>query len=164
MRSRKYNEKKTPRHGRWFDSIAEADRATELLAMLARGEIRNLMFQPRFVLQAAFTDNVGVRERAIRYTPDFQYEKRLANGEWPEEIRKIVAVEEVKGKRTDAYIMRRKLFRKQYCTDLIFPSGQRISANYTFREIGVEQKSSRRTKLSKKLQARVVGGAEKEMG
>ena len=56
-----------------FDSKAEGDRYLELRAMQERGEIHGLGVHPKFLLQPAFTTEVGERVRAITYTPDFDY-------------------------------------------------------------------------------------------
>ena len=72
--------------------------------------ISDLTLQPQFVLQDAVVLRPGDKRdkrnflRPMRYTADFRY--RNAAGCW--------IVEDVKGKRTEAFNMREKLFRAKY--------------------------------------------------
>ena len=86
-----------------FASIAEARRYDELRLMELAGAITNLVLQPRYILQKAFTSNEGEKVPAITYTADFRY---LEEGQ--------VIVEDVKGRQTDASRLRQKLFMKRY--------------------------------------------------
>ncbi len=91
-----------------FDSKAESKRAFELLAMQDAMYIFGLEFQPEFVLQDSFRRN-GKAHRAIKYISDFKY--RTDKG---------VFIEDVTGKRTAEYQIKKKLFLKKYGDDYIF--------------------------------------------
>ena len=94
----KYHNKKTTVGGISFDSRAEANRYCELMLLLERGEIRNLKLQPEFTLTEAFITPTGIREKRMCYRADFSYEQ---DGR--------TVVEDVKGVRTEAYKIKRKL-------------------------------------------------------
>lgn len=94
----KYHNRKTKVSGITFDSRAEANRFCELRILLGRGIIKNLKLQPEFTLTEAFTSPDGAREKRMCYRADFSYEK---DGK--------TIVEDVKGVRTDAYKIKRKL-------------------------------------------------------
>ena len=100
----KYNAKKTVVDGIEFDSIREAERYREL-KLLERGkEIRNLVLQPRFLLQDKFVDKHGKTHRKIEYVADFLYIDKDDKA----------IVEDVKGVLTDVYKIKKKLFLKIY--------------------------------------------------
>lgn len=87
-----------------FDSRKEARRYEELMALLRLGKIRDLRLQQDFTLQEAYTTPEGRRIRAIRYRADFVYidcatERRV--------------IEDVKGRRTDVYMMKRKMMAQR---------------------------------------------------
>lgn len=74
-----------------FDSIAEAERYLQLLAMEQAGDIQQLRVHPQFVLQQSckrVSHGKRVTIRAITYTADFMY---IENG--------VTVVEDVKGTR-----------------------------------------------------------------
>lgn len=98
----KYNNKKTQVDMYVFDSIAESKRYKELALLEKAGKITGLELQPRFLLQEAFRKN-GKTYRKIEYIADFQY---IENGQ--------VIVEDVKGKETEVFKLKRKLFEKKY--------------------------------------------------
>lgn len=99
----KYNAVKSECDGVVFDSKKEAGRY-EFLKMLARaGKISNLKLQPRFLLQDGFIYG-GKKERKIEYVADFQYIDEHGTS----------IVEDVKGKKTDVYKLKRKLFLYKY--------------------------------------------------
>lgn len=100
----KYHNKKTTVNGITFDSRLEAARYQELLVLERGGFISALSCQPKFLLQDGFEYD-GKKERAIYYIADFQY---LDNdtADW--------VVEDVKGKRTEVYKLKRKLFLAKY--------------------------------------------------
>ncbi|NLF00899.1 MAG: DUF1064 domain-containing protein [Anaerolineales bacterium] len=85
-----------------FASKAEARRYEVLRARERVGEIQNLELQPQFALLSPFECR-DERISGIRYTADFRY---LEGGE--------VVVEEVKGRETRDFVLRRKLFLKRY--------------------------------------------------
>ena len=85
-----------------FDSIAEARRYQELKLLEKAGEISCLKLQPRYLLQEGFKKN-GKTYRKIEYVADFRY----FNGE-------KVIIEDVKGKETEAFKIKHKLFEYIY--------------------------------------------------
>ena len=91
--SSKYRNRKTVIDGITFDSKKEGQRYQELKLLQRAGKIRNLRMQVEFEL---IPKQAG--ERACKYKADFVY--HLA-GE--------MVVEDVKGKRTREYIIKRKL-------------------------------------------------------
>jgi uncharacterized protein DUF1064 len=92
--------------GHEFPSKAERDEYLYLRDRLARGEIRNLRLQPRFVILEAFHDPLDGRlYPALHYTPDFIFEEAP---DW----RTVVI--EVKGRIFRDYPLRRHLFRERY--------------------------------------------------
>lgn len=95
----KYGNRKTIAHGVQFDSKAEAARYCELLLLVRAGEITQLRLQPRFQVVPKVDG-----ERAVHYIADFEYMD--ADGKH--------IVEDVKGKRTKDYVIKRKLFKWQY--------------------------------------------------
>lgn len=101
----KYGARKTVIDGIEFASGKEAKRYAELRLMEKAGEIRDLELQPRYVLQEAFTDAMGAKQRPITYRADFRYFD-LRRGE--------TVVEETKGFKTADYKLRKKLFLAKY--------------------------------------------------
>lgn len=102
----KYHSKPVEIEGIRFDSIAESRRYADLLLMVKVGEISGLVVHPRYELQPAFRYN-GRMERAITYTPDFEY---FTPDGWK-------VVEDVKGgsaTKTEAYSIRRRLFIRKF--------------------------------------------------
>lgn len=87
-----------------FDSLSEMRRYLELKLLLAAGEITNLKVHPRYLLQAGFKYK-GKVERPIYYEGDFAYLEATTGA---------LVVEDVKGKPTQAYRLKRKLFLAQY--------------------------------------------------
>lgn len=98
----KYRNKKTQVDMYVFDSIAESRRYKELALLQKAGEIRNLELQPRFLLQDSFKKN-GKTYRKIEYIADFQY---IEKGK--------IIIEDVKGKETEVFKLKRKLFEYRY--------------------------------------------------
>ena len=98
----KYRNKKVQIDMYVFDSIAESKRYKELALLQRAKKIENLQLQPKFLLQESFRKN-GKTFRKIEYIADFQYEE---NGK--------IVVEDVKGKETEAFKLKRKLFEKKY--------------------------------------------------
>ena len=97
MRS-KYGNKKITVGGETFDSRREYDRYRELVLLVRAGKIHDLVRQVKFELVPAQREGKKVVERAVYYIADFTY--------W--EGDKMI-VEDAKGVRTDAYILKRKL-------------------------------------------------------
>ena len=107
----KYKAQKVVVDGELFDSKREARRWTELRLRERAGEIRNLRRQVKYVLLPAQRepDTKGKRggtvkgrviEREVAYYADFVYEDAFSG--------KLI-VEDAKGMRTDAYILKRKM-------------------------------------------------------
>ena len=101
----KYKNKKTVVEGCTFDSKKEAKRYTELMQMWRDGKIDELRLQVPFELIPKQMQDGKVIERACKYKADFVYLDN-ASGE--------VVVEDVKGKRTPEYIIKRKLMLYRY--------------------------------------------------
>lgn len=97
-RRNKYGARRTFLDGRWFDSAAEAKRYTTLRLLERAGCIRDLKCQPAFRLYGAGGTLV------CSYRADFQYDIVRADGAG----RRVV--EDVKGKRTEAYKIKARLF------------------------------------------------------
>lgn len=100
----KYNAKKITIDGHDFPSKREAERYCELKLFLKAGEIRNLVLQPRFLLQDEFFDKNGVKHKKIEYVADFFYIDKEGRN----------VVEDVKGVLTDVYKIKKKMFLKKY--------------------------------------------------
>lgn len=99
----KYRNKKTTIDGIKFDSIAEGMRYKELKLLEERNYITDLKLQPKFELQAKYTNNKGEHIRAITYRSDFSY---IENGK--------IIVEDVKGMETKEFKLKKKLFEYKY--------------------------------------------------
>ena len=98
----KYRNKKVQVDMYVFDSIAESRRYKELSLLQKVGKIENLQLQPKFLLQESFKKN-GKTYRKIEYIADFMY---LQDGK--------TVVEDVKGKETEAFKLKRKMFEHNY--------------------------------------------------
>lgn len=98
----KYHNKKVQIDMYVFDSIAESRRYKELKLLERAGKISELELQPRFLLQESFRKN-GKTFRKIEYIADFQY---IENGK--------IVIEDVKGKETEVFKLKRKLFEHEY--------------------------------------------------
>ena len=103
-RRNKYNAKKRTIDGHTFPSKREAERYCELKLFLKAGLIRNLVLQPRFLLQDEFFDKNGVKHKKIEYVADFLYIDNDGKA----------IVEDVKGVLTDVYKIKKKMFLKIY--------------------------------------------------
>lgn len=119
MRS-KYGARKAVVDGITFDSKKEANRYRELKLLECAGEIGNLRLQVPFELIPAQYEETGevykkgknkgkpkrgkCIEKAVVYYADFVYQNMGSDR----------IVEDVKGMRTAAYIIKRKLFRWRY--------------------------------------------------
>lgn len=94
----KYNAKKVCVDGITFDSKAEAKRYQELRLLEKGGAISDLQRQVTFILIPAQYKGKTCMERACKYIADFVY---VENGNR--------IVEDVKGAKTQEYIIKRKL-------------------------------------------------------
>jgi Protein of unknown function (DUF1064) len=102
----KYGAKPIEFEGIRFDSQAEYRRYVELKLMVNSCDISDLAVHPKYELQPSFKYN-GKTERAITFTPDFEYITREG---WK-------VVEDVKGgnaTKTEAYSIRRRLLIRQH--------------------------------------------------
>lgn len=98
----KYGANKCSYNGIRFDSQKERDRYIELSNLQRAGVIQDLKLQVPFVLQDGFEIN-GKKVRSIKYIADFTY---MQDGE--------VVIEDVKGKRTQVYDIKKKMFMYRY--------------------------------------------------
>ena len=98
----KYRNKRVELDGYTFDSKAEARRYGELKLLHQAGEIQELQVHPRYTLLDPF-ECKGVRYRSIVYEGDFEY---VENG------KRIC--EDVKGKVTAVFALKKKLFVNRY--------------------------------------------------
>lgn len=101
----KYGNRKVQLDGYTFDSKAEARRYMELKLRIAAGEIVNLMVHPRFEIIPAFVDNMGRKVRGVDYVADFEYQEMPSGNR---------VVEDVKGRATEAFKIKSKLFRLKW--------------------------------------------------
>lgn len=106
MTYNKYRAKKTTVDDIEFDSYMEAKRYRQLVTLEMAGEISDLVLQPKFRPMDSYKYN-GKAIKAIDYIADFMYR----------EDGKLI-VEDVKGMRTPAYIIKSKLFIKKYILEL----------------------------------------------
>jgi hypothetical protein len=98
----KYHAIRTQLDGYTFDSKAEAKRYAELRLLERAGEIRNLTVHPRYPLE--------VNEvRICVYVGDFSYNLRIYDPRVGTAWWKAM-VEDVKGVKTPAYRLKKKLF------------------------------------------------------
>ena len=115
MRYGKYGNRKVTVDGVVFDSKREAARYKELKLLQEAGEIKGLQMQMPFELIPAkyehferFSEKTGKKlkdgvrcvEKSCVYLADFVYQD-VKTGEW--------IVEDAKGHKTEAYIIKRKL-------------------------------------------------------
>ena len=98
----KYYNQPTVIDGIKFDSKKEAYHYMELKLLQSAGIISNLELQPKFILQESFKKN-GKTYREISYKADFKY---IEKGQ--------VIVEDVKGKETEVFKIKHKLFEYRY--------------------------------------------------
>lgn len=112
----KYHSRKVHRDGLTFDSIKEYNRWKELQLLERAGEIKELKRQVKFTLiptKREFCGEIGgnglfkkgkVIEHACTYIADFTYISRPGQ----------YVVEDVKGVKTDVYVIKRKLMLDKY--------------------------------------------------
>lgn len=101
----KYGARLTVENGLIFDSAREARRYRELVLLQKAREIEDLRRQVRFLLIPAQRVDGKLAERECAYVADFVYRDR-ATGK--------TVVEDAKGVRTQAYIIKRKLMLERY--------------------------------------------------
>lgn len=122
-RHSKYNSRKTEIDGQQFDSKLEAKRYLVLRDRQEQGVICDLELQPTFILQDRYqyinADGMKRTLRPIEYRADFRYTD--AHGQ--------TVVEDVKGRKTAVYQMKKKMFIKRYHTECEFREIYRESIN-----------------------------------
>lgn len=91
-----------------FDSKKEANRYSELKLLLKTGKIRDLELQKEYILQDSFKINNKTR-RKITYKADFTYITTSDDK---------LHVEDVKGFKTDVYMLKKKMFEYKYKIEL----------------------------------------------
>ncbi|WP_407399628.1 DUF1064 domain-containing protein [Treponema sp.] len=96
---RKYGNHKVEIDGFIFDSKREAVRWQQLKLLERAGQISALKRQVKFDLLPSQKNEFGKTERAVSYIADFTYYDKDGH----------LVVEDTKGFRTDAYILKRKL-------------------------------------------------------
>lgn len=104
----KYHARKTDVDGIMFDSLKEAGRYQELKLMERAGAIKDLVLQPEFELIPGYVNANGQRIRPTKYRADFMY--------YDNDYKKPI-VEDVKGIKTEAYKIKKKLFEYLYADE-----------------------------------------------
>ncbi len=99
----KFGNKRRTVAGISFASGKEADRYLELDLLQTQGIIKDLKLQVRFTLQDGYTNGRGEKIRKMYYVADFVY----TDAETGETV-----VEDVKGAKTQVYLLKKKLFEK----------------------------------------------------
>lgn len=84
-----------------FDSKSEMDYYKYLLELEAKGDIKNIELQPKFVLIPSYVDFNGKKIREIKYIADFKFFDVEAN-KW--------IIIDVKGMPTEVAKLKRKMF------------------------------------------------------
>ena len=102
----KYGAQKTTVDGIKFDSKFESERYGELSLLERSGAISNLKMHPKFILQEGFKCK-GHAIRSITYSADFSYT-----------FKGQTIVEDVKGEKTQVYMLKKKLFLHKYQKDI----------------------------------------------
>lgn len=88
-----------------FDSISESRRYLSLKTLLAAGVIRDLEMHPKFTLTDGFRDHNGTKYAPVTYSADFRYFDLS---------RKKIVVEDVKGVKTQLFMIKWKLLLLKY--------------------------------------------------
>ncbi len=99
----KYNNRKVEYDGYTFDSKKEAEFYKKLQALQKAGKVKKIEVHPKFELQPTFRKN-GKTYRAINYYADFLV--YYSDG--------ITKLYDTKGKRTEVYKIKKKLFEYKY--------------------------------------------------
>jgi hypothetical protein len=118
----KYNAVPTEVDGIRFASRKEAARYGELKLLLKAGQIRGLMLQPSFTLNAWRPDHSEC-PKVADYRADFEYEERIVLGDREcyaratlpgRLVQWVRVVEDVKGMKTPLYRLKKKFVEAQY--------------------------------------------------
>lgn len=103
----KFHAKKVTLDGFKYDSKWEAQKGHELQLKQEAGLIKDLQRQVSFELQEGFTNNQGKKMRPIVYVADFMYFDCETN-------QTVVMDTKSPATRTDAYMIKKKLFEYKY--------------------------------------------------
>ena len=109
----KYHNVRTTVNGIPFDSKKEAERYLELLWFQQAGHIRNLKLQPEFTLIEAYVTPDGDKVNRMVYRADFSFERKT-EPDSSGQIYWVPCVEDVKGVKTEAYKLKKKLMLSKY--------------------------------------------------
>ena len=101
----KYRAKPTWIDGIRFASQKEGARYVELKLLERAGKIEKLELQPKYTLIAKFVTHKGEKIRELAYVADFRYIDTATGA---------TVVEDVKGMKTDVYLIKRKLLLWRY--------------------------------------------------
>lgn len=95
-----------------FRSTLEADVYQLLKSWERAGEIRQLVCQPKYVLNPGKRLESGKWQRPVTYIADFQFQRAMMSGKW-----RTFTID-AKGHRMEVYKIKAKLFRSLYtgCT------------------------------------------------
>lgn len=104
MAYNKYGNKKVIVDGHPFDSMREANRYKELKLLERAGKIKDLELQPQFELIPTIRTETETLRKTV-YKADFRYMDTKTEG---------VVVEDVKGFKTDAYKLKKKMLLHKY--------------------------------------------------
>lgn len=96
----KYNNHKLKRDGKSFASKKELERFLRLSKLQDDKDIHSLEFQVPYELLEGFIDNLGGKQRPIKYIADFVYARTSDN---------VKIIEDCKGYKTDIYKLKKKL-------------------------------------------------------
>lgn len=100
----KYGNKKVIVDGHPFDSMKEARRYKELKLLERAGKIKDLELQPKFeLIPTVRTEHETLYK--VSYYADFRYTDTKTGG---------VVVEDVKGYKTETYILKKKMLLHKY--------------------------------------------------
>lgn len=103
MKKQKYNNKKTEKYGRKWDSLMELSYYEHLLGQQMAGEVLKIELQPAFLLQDKYKYK-DKTVRAITYKSDFKVTYAGGN----------VIVWDVKGQLTECFKLKWKLVKCKY--------------------------------------------------
>lgn len=115
-RAPKYRNRKTVVDGITFASAKEAKRYGELKLLERAGKIGGLVLQPVFVLAPSVIIN-GRKKPPLRYKADFAYREVESDGLMDADKPQII--EDCKGDKTQAYIIRRHLLKAVHNIDIL---------------------------------------------
>lgn len=110
MTRSKFNNKACYRDGAKFDSHMERTRYDQLKFLLSVGKISDLRLQPKFLIIEGYRRQSGKKVAPTFYIADFQYTDNNSGKQF---------VEDVKGKETEVFRIKRKLFETRYGQDVV---------------------------------------------